>query len=42
MGSATYSGSIKEISYTVSASRRWAEEGHFQGTFYDANSFSCH
>ena len=37
---ATYSGSIKgDWHYTVSASRRWAEEGHFQGTFYDANSF---
>ena len=22
----------------VSASRRWAQEGHFEGTFYDANS----
>ena len=37
---ATYSGSTDgDWHYTVSASRRWAEEGHFQGTFYDANSF---
>ena len=37
---ATYSGSVKGgWHYTVSASRRWAEEGHFDGTFYDANSF---
>lgn len=25
--------------YVISASRRWAEEGHFEGTDYDANSF---
>ncbi len=25
-------------SLAVSASRRWAQEGHFEGTFYDANS----
>ncbi|MDP2059076.1 MAG: TonB-dependent receptor [Flavobacteriaceae bacterium] len=25
--------------YSVSIGRRWAEEGHFDGTFYDANSF---
>jgi len=24
--------------FAVSASRRWAQEGHFEGTFYDANS----
>ena len=37
---ATFSGTIKgDWHYTVSASRRWAEEGHFDGTFYDANSF---
>lgn len=36
---ATYSTSHKNWDFTVSVSRRWAEEGHFQGTFYDANSF---
>jgi len=25
-------------SFAISASRRWAEEGHFEGSFYDANS----
>jgi len=25
--------------YVISASRRWAKEGHFEGTDYDANSF---
>ena len=36
---ATYSTTHKNWDFTVSISRRWAEEGHFQGTFYDANSF---
>ncbi|MEL0009500.1 MAG: TonB-dependent receptor [Flammeovirgaceae bacterium] len=36
---ATYSTTHKNWDFTVSVSRRWAEEGHFQGTFYDANSF---
>lgn len=36
---ATYSSSYGKWDYTVSVSRRWAEEGHFEGTFYDANSF---
>ena len=36
----TYSSGINNgWAYTLSASRRWAEEGHFEGTFYDANSF---
>ena len=29
----------KGWAYTISIGRRWAEEGHFDGTFYDANSF---
>ena len=36
---ATYTSNIRNWYYTISASRRWAEEGHFNGTFYDANSF---
>ena len=35
---ATYSTDYKNWDFTFSVSRRWAEEGHFQGTFYDANS----
>ena len=29
----------KGWAYTLSASRRWAQEGHFEGTDYSANSF---
>ena len=29
----------KGWAYTISASRRWAQEGHFEGTDYSANSF---
>jgi hypothetical protein len=25
--------------YVVSAGKRWAQEGYFEGTNYDANSF---
>ncbi len=37
---ATYStgDSHKDLSYTLSASRRWADEGYLQGTLYDAIS----
>ena len=33
------SGLKNKWAYTVSASRRFAKEGYFEGTFYDANSF---
>ena len=33
------SGLKKNWAYTFSASRRFAKEGYFQGSFYDANSF---
>jgi len=38
---ATYASGIsaKGWSYVFSMGRRWATEGHFDGTFYDANSF---
>ena len=36
---ATYSTSYNNWDFTFSVSRRWAEQGHFEGTFYDANSF---
>ncbi|GLU43439.1 TonB-dependent receptor [Muricauda sp. NBRC 101325] len=38
---ATYNSGAKEngLAYSVSASRRWAEEGYVQGTLYDAYSF---
>jgi len=37
---ATYASGMnrKGWAYLVSASRRWAQEGHFEGTDYDANS----
>ena len=39
----TYSGSVKDgWHYTVSARRRWADEGHFDGTFDDANSLTAY
>ena len=36
---ATYSTNYNNWDFTFSVSRRWAEQGHFEGTFYDANSF---
>ena len=38
---ATYTSDLpqKGISYSISASRRWAKEGYIDGTLYDANSF---
>ncbi|MBL4746335.1 MAG: TonB-dependent receptor [Flavobacteriaceae bacterium] len=33
------SGLKKNWAYTISASRRFAKEGYFEGSFYDANSF---
>lgn len=38
---ATYASgmSSKGWSYVISMGRRWSKEGHFDGTFYDANSF---
>jgi len=37
---ATYnSGLHNKLAYTVSASRRWADEGYVEGTLYDAYSF---
>ena len=33
------SGLKKNWAYTVSASKRFAKEGYFEGSFYDANSF---
>jgi len=33
------SGLKNKWAYTISASRRFAKEGYFQGSFYDANSF---
>ncbi|QLG45568.1 carboxypeptidase-like regulatory domain-containing protein [Costertonia aggregata] len=38
---ATYSSGVKQngLSYTVSGSRRWAEQGYIEGTLYDAFSF---
>jgi hypothetical protein len=27
------------VAYVVSAGKRWAQEGYFEGTNYDANSF---
>jgi len=33
------SGLKNKLAYTVSASRRFAKEGYFEGSFYDANSF---
>ena len=36
---ATYSTDYNNWDFTFSVSRRWAEQGHFEGTFYDANSF---
>jgi hypothetical protein len=27
------------LAYVVSAGKRWAQEGYFEGTNYDANSF---
>jgi len=38
---ATYASGInsKGWAYTLSLGRRWATDGHFEGTFYDANSF---
>ncbi|MDT8414625.1 MAG: TonB-dependent receptor [Flavobacteriaceae bacterium] len=38
---ATYNSGVTKDgwAYSVSAARRWAEDAHFDGTFYDANSF---
>jgi len=38
---ATYASGIdsKGWFYVISMGRRWSKEGHFDGTFYDANSF---
>ncbi|MEO0528266.1 MAG: TonB-dependent receptor, partial [Bacteroidota bacterium] len=38
---ATYSSGIQDngLSYSISASRRWAAEGYIEGTLYDAYSF---
>jgi hypothetical protein len=38
---ATYNSGVTKDgwAYSVSAARRWAEDAHFDGTFYDSNSF---
>lgn len=40
-GMATYASGMDKDgwAYVISASRRWAQEGHFEGTDYEANSF---